>query len=424
MSIKRKILLYFTVSILFVVLFGLTYTYVQIKDYFLQDTVSKLEAVISIQKERFEEAVSRYIEWAELIAAQEKIRDEFMQYQSAPSEDVYESVVATLHDSHIAIPTIRHISLMSMERKVIISTDKEQEGVVFEDQAAFEKGVIGAYLVGVVKSDQNAPVVRVLAPLVVAHKTIGVVEVIATNQLLSEVTEDYTGLGESGEVLIASKNQSGDAVFLNPLRFDSGAALRRAISKDRTNVPITRAVAGEEAVFTEGNVLDYRSVPVVSVTRYIEATEWGVVAKIDMEEILRPVIATRNALVVLGVLLFAVLTGIVYVVAGIINKPIKDLVETTEAFGHGNLNRRAKVFSSDELGHLSESFNHMADELSDLYSKMEEKVADQTAQLRASEERLKEKLEETEKLNNVMIGRELRMVELKEEIKRLKDTTQ
>ena len=47
----------------------------------------------------------------------------------------------------------------------------------------------------------------------------------------------------------------------------------------------------------------------------------------------------------------------------LLTRPIEDLVASTRAVGSGNLSRRSRVFGSDEIGHLSASFNQMIDSL-------------------------------------------------------------
>ena len=85
------------------------------------------------------------------------------------------------------------------------------------------------------------------------------------------------------------KNQNGDALYLTPLRFDAGAALRRAIPKEDLTIPIAVALLGQKDTFLGGNAKDYRGKLVFASTRFIESLGWGMVAKIDQAEVLSPV---------------------------------------------------------------------------------------------------------------------------------------
>jgi HAMP domain-containing protein len=72
------------------------------------------------------------------------------------------------------------------------------------------------------------------------------------------------------------------------------------------------------------------------------------------------------------------------------------------------------VNSRDEIGRLSARFNDMATRLHESYESLERKVRERT-------EELNKNLNEMERLNKLMVGRELRMRELKHEIARLKE---
>ncbi len=69
---------------------------------------------------------------------------------------------------------------------------------------------------------------------------------------------------------------------------------------------------------------------------------------------------------------------------------------------NGKYKERLDVRSRDEFGEISHAFNVMADEIEESRVDIEKKVAQRTAEL--------------EKVNNHLVGRELKMLELKERI--------
>jgi HAMP domain-containing protein len=93
--------------------------------------------------------------------------------------------------------------------------------------------------------------------------------------------------------------------------------------------------------------------------------------------------------------------------------PIRELTEVSKNIAAGNLNQVIPVRSRDEIGKLATAFNTMAASLQELYSGMEKKVSEKTALLQT-------KLAELEKINKLMVDREIRMIELKKEIEELK----
>lgn len=76
-------------------------------------------------------------------------------------------------------------------------------------------------------------------------------------------------------------------------------------------------------------------------------------------EILRNVI-----LIALTGIILVSLTGAVFGVKYLIDKPLKDLINSIETIGIGDLSHRVEVKSSDEIGKLAQSFNQMTESLS------------------------------------------------------------
>lgn len=112
-----------------------------------------------------------------------------------------------------------------------------------------------------------------------------------------------------------------------------------------------------------------------------------------------------------------VVVSILFIFRRLIVRPILTLIGVTESFSKGDFSKRAEVRRDDEMGKLAKAFNAMADTLHGLYGNLEKKVDEKTRELN-------QRVEDAEKLNNIIVDRELKMIELKEEIKRLKgDTT-
>ena len=70
----------------------------------------------------------------------------------------------------------------------------------------------------------------------------------------------------------------------------------------------------------------------------------------------------------------------------------------------------------DETAVLARAFNDMAKKLADLYKNLEQQVKERTDKLGRSESQLKKALAESQRTNRLMVGRELKMIELKKEL--------
>jgi GAF domain-containing protein/HAMP domain-containing protein len=82
-------------------------------------------------------------------------------------------------------------------------------------------------------------------------------------------------------------------------------------------------------------------------------------------------------------------------------RPLAGLADITKRFSDGDFTQRAEVRSKDEIGLLARSFNHMAEELSDLYRSLEGKVEERTRQIRTAAD-VAQRITSTSNLNELL----------------------
>lgn len=185
---------------------------------------------------------------------------------------------------------------------------------------------------------------------------------------------DYTGLGETGETLIGRKltnnegpsykghtmEQEGEyALFLNPLRHDPDAALKKAaFFKDENAYPIKEAVSGRSG---SGQSVDYRGEQIIAAWRPLNLPsrnlEWGLVAKIDEAEVLSVTNNLRTFIALSAVIMIIFVIILSYMFSRSISRPISKLNEATQKLGKGQLSTMVKITSGDELQELGDAFN-------------------------------------------------------------------
>ncbi len=169
------------------------------------------------------------------------------------------------------------------------------------------------------------------------------------------------GLGETGEYIIAKRDQNGDAVFITPPRHISSDVLIHKVSKDRPDIPITQALLKNPNFFEDK--VDYRGTPILAVTKYISETDWGVVVKIDKSEAYLPIeILKYNTLLIIGII-FAVM---IIVSAGLSNRYsniIKKISTTTKNIVDEVHSKPLEGNRIDEINQMSKDINAMADSL-------------------------------------------------------------
>jgi hypothetical protein len=101
-------------------------------------------------------------------------------------------------------------------------------------------------------------------------------------QDLLDVVEDPTGLGMTGEVVLAKWDGRGEVTVLNRLRHQKTNSFN--LGSSSRDSPVVKALALRlDTVFTEGTV-DYRGERVWAATRFIRELEAEFMVKVDAAE--------------------------------------------------------------------------------------------------------------------------------------------
>lgn len=100
-----------------------------------------------------------------------------------------------------------------------------------------------------------------------------------------------------------------------------------------------------------------------------------------------------------------------------LTRPLSTLIKGTKEVAGGNLDYIIKVETKDELGELINNFNAMIQQLKKAKIVSEEA----RASLEKKTRELQKKIADLEKFHKLTIGRELKMVELKEKIRELEE---
>lgn len=119
-----------------------------------------------------------------------------------------------------------------------------------------------------------------------------------------------------------------------------------------------------------------------------EGGDWFVLVDHDASEVLKPVDELRESMMAASALVIAASLALYLLFAISISRHIRILASATSDFSRGNLDARADIRSSDEIGQLAESFNAMASELSALYHGLEDRVKERTEELEQATRKL------------------------------------
>jgi len=227
----------------------------------------------------------------------------------------------------------------------------------------------------------------IAVPMMDRGKLAGVLALRIDSARVFQVLQDNTGLGYSGETVVARLLDAHSAVLMAPLKSDPDAALKHKIQLDgRQQSPYMYALNGERG---SGAELDYNGVPVVAAWRYLPRMGWGMVVKMDAAEALAPLYQMRSfGLLVLGLTLVGALIAAVMLGRRVVI-PLRNIIDSAQDIAAGKFDQRIPVERADELGQLAISFNTMTERLQSSYARLEQQVEQRTAELRRSLEELR-----------------------------------
>jgi diguanylate cyclase (GGDEF)-like protein/PAS domain S-box-containing protein len=224
----------------------------------------------------------------------------------------------------------------------------------------------------------NRPAAFLTAPVLENGTLIGVLALQLDVSKLESVTADRTGLGRTGETVLAQRD-GDDAYYTGPLNHIRDAAYRYRVQLQQAALPMQKALAGGH---DRGVIRDYVGIEGVAAWRYLPALGWGMVVKIDTAEALAPAAQLRRV-TYFALAMFLLLSGIVaYFLGRGLSRPIRDLTRVADRIAAGDFSQCAPQNSIDELGRLAHAFNHMADALAASHHNLEAQVEARSHELR------------------------------------------
>jgi HAMP domain-containing protein len=335
--------------------------------------VRQLEAVAETKKQDLEKVIRGWQDRVQLITSRTDLRQGLAELRGGDDPEVRERIEQTLRDALESVQALRGIAVYLPNLRILSRLGVDPGGGDSLPVGAFWGAEDPIIYENVSLDPDGQLMVTFLAPVRRKGQLLGAVKVLLAAQELVEVTWLYTGLGQTGETLLARRLEDGSALILNPLRHDPHASLSRRVSPDALADPILQAVEGHQDVFREG-ALDYRGREVWAATRYLDEFGWGLVVKVDAEEEMAPVRELGQTLwrLALSLSAFAILAGTV--LGMLFARPIRELADVARRVHEGELDLRASERGNDEVTLLARTFNEVTQKLVDKNRQLERQV--------------------------------------------------
>ena len=382
MKIKTRILISFLVLALVPLIVASGVLLVLGRNSLRDQALRHLQSTAEIQKKRVEAFLSDNLQHLKLDAGNKMIEQGLAGYLSGGGTASQAAIASSLQEIQAHTPSFDNVSVLGTDGRVIASTDPSLSGKDLSGTTYFQAGrdTTDQHAFAL---DKNGNLIEYLAaPIQVGGSNEGVLVVELGATELTNLMTDHTGLGRTGETVLAEKTPDGGALFLGPTRFGEKKSLTTSVPGSKSSVPINVALSGKAETLI--NSADYRGQPVLAATQFIDAPRLGLVVKMDRSEAFAPI---NQLLAIIGIVVGVVVVLVVVaslLLAGSITRPIVALTGVAEAVSGGDLARRSGIDRHDEVGTLASAFDRMTDDLLSEREGLERKVDERTAELARS----------------------------------------
>jgi signal transduction histidine kinase len=400
----KLIVVFLTISIIPLFIFA-SLIFLQIEQHIKNETLNNLDTIASIQKNRVQNMLDQNVERLVMFTNRVQLKIELDQYNKKNSTQSQQFINNLLETAKSEIKSFKGISILDTNGKVVASTDKAEIGSNRSNEEFFLNGLEHNEVTVIFKDKENPPNIReyLAGPLTLDGKTIGVaaIESDAASSFFN-ASQNYEGLGQTGEFYVAKKDKNGDAVLISSLRFVSDATLNYKVSRSEVHTPIIQStILKRENIITDS--LDYRGEPVLAATRYLESPEWGLVIKIDKKEAFATLDNLRYLIIITVTIISILIIAASLVIGKSISKPIINLRNAAKEIADGNLDINLKEINNlnphedkgkgkkDEITDLAFQFDKMRQNITYANTNLHELVHQKTKDLEKAIEDLREK---------------------------------
>jgi PAS domain S-box-containing protein len=279
--------------------------------------------------------------------------------------------------------------LLNKTGKVIVSSNEENIGLDKSGDAFFIGGQKSPYIKDAYYSETlKEPMIASSAPLLDSKtgELLGVVVARIKMEELNRIVTDATGMGKTGEIYIVNKY----GYMITPSRFLKDTFLKQKV--DTLNYENCLLHQKDKSLSKEkkhvGIGQDYRGVTVLGTHDYIAEMDWCLLAEVDREEAVLPLLKIRIIFIIILVTVPFIAWLLGAFISHMLMLPLRQLHKGMEIIGEGNLDYKVGTDKKDEVGRLSRAFDKMIDDLKHSTTSIE-KLSEEISRRKIVEDRLR-----------------------------------
>ena len=154
---------------------------------------------------------------------------------------------------------------------------------------------------------------------------------------------------------------SAKGVFVaSPDKKNNGKQSLAGLGKSKHN-PELQQVAASIAAGKDGQIetVDpFTGKDIVLTWSGIDSAGWSFLTAVPVSEVLAPVASMRTTLLILGLIMVALVSAVILLVANKLTKPIRTVTEAAERVAEGDVDVKIDFESNDEVGRMATSFRN------------------------------------------------------------------
>lgn len=389
-------------------IFGL-FTYTEMEKTIKSEILKKLEIVAKLKEKNFQDVFEQNKEKLNLVSSRYQLKVELDNYNTnsnkinkIASQKIMNEILNAIKPE---VTKFEDIIILNLSGRVVASTNHTYIGTIHTNDTYFIEGK-KQNNVTILYKDKNQELKSYLTgPLVLNDKLLGVVTIFYNLGDLLSMFKVFEEQVATGEINLVMKDSNGDALIINPLRYNPAVSLNLTVSKDQVDTPIIQSLLKNEKIFPESK--DYRGVDVLAVTRYLENLGWGLVVKMDKVEAFAPLENLKYVTILSGILVGVAIIITSTFLGNSISRPIQKLRDIMNEVAQGKFDSKIDVKGTQEIEDLAKQLEVMRFNISNTNTHLNELVKERTKKIENTISELKEKEEALEESNkNLLLANE------------------
>lgn len=384
--------------------FGI-FTYTEMEQTIKSEVLKKLEIVAKLKEKNFQDVFEQNNEKLNLVSSRYQLKVELDNYNKntsnnnkTTSQKIMNKILNAIKPE---ITKFEDILVLNLSGIVVASTNNTYFGTIHSDDIYFIEGKRHNNVTILYKDKNQILKSYLTGPLILNDKLLGVVTIFYNLGDLLSMFKVFEEQLATGEINLVKKDDNGDALIINPLRFNPDASLNLTVSKDKVDTPIIQSLLKNEKTFPETK--DYRGVDVLAVTRYLEKLGWGLVVKMDKVEAFAPLENVKYITILSGIMVGVAIIITSTFLGNSISRPIKKLRDIMNEIAHGKFDSKIDVKGPREIEELAKQLDRMRSNIANTNTHLNELVQERTKKIENALSKLKENEEALEESNKNLV---------------------